>query len=185
MSPRAASQPDEGEVQRLVREAQGGNSDSAGQLFDLLFDRVYQFLSHRTPTQEIAEDLAQTVFLEMLQALPRYKQQRNAKFSTWLFQIARFRLIDFYRRQRVEPGLDEVAEISIDIHHADPIAADAVNAAVRQLPERYATILELRFRQDLSVEETAEIMKTTTTNVRVLQHRALKALRKLMPPSFI
>lgn len=168
-------------VRLLVRQAQAGDSDSTGQLFDLLSDRVFRYFAHRTPTREVAEDLTQVVFLEMIQALPRYKEQANAKFTTWLFQIAHFRLIDFYRRQRVEPGLDEVAEPASEAIHSDPIVSARLQGAIGQLPEQYATVLHLRFQQDLSAAEAAKIMATTPMNVRVLQHRALRALRKILP----
>jgi RNA polymerase sigma-70 factor (ECF subfamily) len=168
-------------LRKLVRQAQNGDSDCAGQLFDLLADRVFRYFAHRTPTREVAEDLTQVVFLEMIQALPRYKEQVNAKFTTWLFQIAHFRLIDYYRRQRVEPGLDEVAEPAVEARESDPIVHDRLQAALGKLPEQYATVLHLRFQQDLSAAEAAQIMGTTAMNVRVLQHRALKALRKILP----
>jgi RNA polymerase sigma factor (sigma-70 family) len=55
---------------------------------------------------------------------------------------------------------------------------DYLWTAIAQLPLSYQTILDLRFKQDLSVEEAAQAMQKTEVGVRVLQHRALKALRR-------
>lgn len=166
------------EVRQLVAQARAGSRHSLGQLFDIFVDRVFRFLSHRMPSQEQAEDMTQTVFLEMIQSLPRYRPQAGAKFSTWLFQIARHRLIDFYRRQKREVPLDDIVEPAIEPAWADPVEQDALRQALSQLPERYSTVLQLRYHQDLPTAEVARIMNVSSINVRVLQHRAIKALRQ-------
>jgi RNA polymerase sigma-70 factor (ECF subfamily) len=165
------------QVQELVTQAQAGDVHCAGKLFDLYMVRIFRFLCHRMPTNEAAEDLSQTVFLEMVKSLHRYNPQRNAKFSTWLFQIARHRLVDFYRRRRQEVSLEDIPEPVATITWMDPVGYDGLHQAVAALPERYGTVLNLRYQEDLSAAEIAQIMNTSEINVRVLQHRALKALR--------
>ena len=73
---------DEEEIQEFVRRAQQGDRDAMAALFDRLSDRIYRYLRFRVRDQEIAEDLTQTVFVEMLQALQRYKRESRTKFST-------------------------------------------------------------------------------------------------------
>jgi RNA polymerase sigma-70 factor (ECF subfamily) len=166
------------EISELVARAQAGDADSVGQLFERLSDRIYRFFALRTADSETAEDLTQTVFLEMIQALPRYKVQRDAKFTTWLFQIARFRLIDHYRKQRPQVALDDAPEPSHEpLADYDPIASARLDRAMRRLPEKYQTVLHLRFREGLPAGEVAQIIRTTAINVRVIQYRALRALR--------
>lgn len=174
--------PSETDIQALVARAQARDQEAVAELFREFSDRIYRFLRFRLSDDQTAEDLTQTVFLEMLQALGRYRAQTTAKFSTWLFQIARFRLIDHYRKRRPEIALDDLAPkhqaaLAVDPPLPEP---DVVDRVFHRLPERYQTVLHLRFREDLSTQEIARIMKTTSLNVRVLQHRALRALRGLL-----
>lgn len=172
----------EQDIREVVREAQAGDSGSAGKLFDLFADRVFRFFRVRVSDVETAEDLTQTTFLEMIRSLKRYTEHTDAKFSTWLFQIARFRLIDHYRAKRPQVALEDVAESSHPslVRDPEPFEFSTIDRVFPLLPERYQTVLHLRFREDLAPEEVARIMGTTTINVRVLQHRALKHLRKLL-----
>lgn len=169
------------DIPQLVARAQAGSEDSLSQLFDTFSNRIYRFFILRTSNKEIAEDLTQTVFLEMIQALPRYKQQTGAKFSTWLFQIARFRLIDHYRKQRPQVALEDAPEPSHEpLSNVDPLSTQQIERSLNQLPERYRTVLHLRFREELTTTEIAQVLKTTPLNVRVIQYRALRALRQLL-----
>lgn len=174
---------DDSEIADLVSRAQSGNTASLSQLFERLVDRIYRFFAIRTSDREVAEDLTQTVFLEMIRSLPRYKVRGSTKFTTWLFQIARFRLIDHYRRQRPSVPIEAAPEPSHEpLAEVDPFAADRLKAALQTLPERYQTVLHLRFREGCSSAEIAAIMQTSTLNVRVIQFRALRALRSKLTP---
>lgn len=176
---------DEEEIQEFVRRAQQGDRDAMAALFDRLSDRIYRYLRFRVRDQEIAEDLTQTVFVEMLQALQRYKRESRTKFSTWLFQIARFRLIDHYRRERPSVTIEDVPERTHPNLSVSPPETDAgtIDKAMQKLPEKFQTVLHLRFREDLDPSEIAAILETTTINVRVIQHRALRALRRILEGS--
>lgn len=170
------------DIAALVRQAQRGDREAIAAIFSALKDRIYRYLLMRTSNREVAEDLLQTTFLEMIRALPRYTVQTDAKFTTWLFQIARFRLIDHYRQQGRTLALDDAPEmIAEQPDIADPFQHQQVETALKSLPEKYQTILHLRYREDFETEEIAAAMKISTINVRVLQHRALNALKKALP----
>ncbi len=172
----------EDDIQAIVASAQGGDADSVAKLFELFSDRIFRFFRVRISDTKTAEDLTQTVFLEMIQALKRYKRQ-EAKFSTWLFQIARFRLIDEYRKNPPPLSIDESLQNhpSLIVDPPGEISLPRnIDSAFAKLPERYQTILHLRFREDFSYREVAYSMNISEVHVRVLQHRALNALRKLL-----
>lgn len=173
----------ESTVQRVVASAQQGDQSSLAELFRLFSDRVYGFFRARISDEAEAEDLTQIVFLEMLRSLHRYAPKRNAKFSTWLFQIARHRLIDFYRARRTTIPLDSVEPAHPSLT-SDPVEPDldkaVIDRAFRHLPEHYQTVLHLRFREDMSVADVARIMERTKVGVRVIQYRALRSLRRLL-----
>ncbi len=172
----------ETDIQALVQRAQAGDSDGVAGLFDIFSERIFRYIRMRVADEVTAEDLTQTVWLEMIQALPRYRMRPNAKFGTWLFQIARFRLIDHYRKGGREvsleaSGLEYSMSEPAKLPEIDPSIVDRVWA---DLPEREQTVLHLRFREGYHPGEIARVLKTTSLNVRVIQHRALKRLRGLI-----
>jgi RNA polymerase sigma-70 factor (ECF subfamily) len=177
------TEPTEADIQTIVARAQRGDPDGFARLFDIFGDRIYRFIRVRLSDTETAEDLTQTVFLEMLQAIGRYRPRPNAKFSTWLFQIARFRLIDQYRQHRPQVSIDDLPaqahpNLSVEaVEYELPMADELLN----QLPENYRTVLHLRYQEQLTTKEIAEVLKTSVINVRVLHYRAIRAARKLLP----
>jgi len=81
----------------------------------------------------------------------------------------------------------------VEINEIENLAQFAINQplyeeydylwkAMVKLPDTYQTVLDLRFKQDLSVSETAEIMKKSQVSIRVLQYRALRLLRETLEP---
>ncbi|MBX4186966.1 MAG: RNA polymerase sigma factor [Candidatus Doudnabacteria bacterium] len=168
----------ESEVQKLVAEAQQGDSQAFGSLYDLYAKQIYNFLFSKLRHQQTCEDLVHTVFLKSWTNLRSYTPRPNAKFSTWLYQIANYTLIDHWRMKRPTAELEEIenlAAFSTDPEHYEEYGY--LWKAIQDLPLSYQTVLDLRFRQDLSVEETAAIMNKSAVGVRVLQHRALQALK--------
>jgi RNA polymerase sigma-70 factor, ECF subfamily len=168
----------ESDVQNLVSNAQNGDSDAFGQIYDLYAKQIHNFLFGKVRHKQICEDLVHTIFLKAWTNLRSYQPRSNVKFSTWLFQIANYTLIDHWRTKKPTSELIEIENLSA--FASDPELYEEYAylwQAMSELPANYQTVLDLRFKQDLSVEETAQIMGKTTVGIRVLQHRALKALK--------
>ncbi len=173
-------------IQQLVHQAQAGDQDSVAALYDALQPRVYRFLVYRVSSVEIAEDLTQTVFLEMIRSLHRYKERSSATFTTWLFQIARHRLIDHYRSNGAPLSIDDV----LDPHHPSLVSEqptvnhdsryEQVRKRLSQLDPEDRTILHLSYVEDMEPTEIAALLKRTPTHIRVKKHRALRRLRALL-----
>jgi RNA polymerase sigma-70 factor (ECF subfamily) len=169
----------EQEIQELVGQAKRGNSEAFGRIYDVLSKPLFNFLFARLRQKETAEDLLQTVFLKVWHNLDSYKPTKKAKFSTWVFQIANYTLIDHWRTRKETTDISLVENLSN--FALDPKLYEKYDylwAALKSLPDEYQTVIELRFRQDLSIPEIAEIMDKSQVGVRVLQHRAIKALRE-------
>jgi RNA polymerase sigma-70 factor (ECF subfamily) len=171
----------EEQVQMLVREAAAGNSDSFGRLYDEYSSRVFSFILGRVRHKPMAEDILHTVFLKAWNSLPKYHPSPRAKFSTWLFQIANFTIIDHWRTKKEVVELDKLKNLAQFAHDPELYENyDFLWRAIDELPEDYATVLHLRFVQDLTITETALSMNKTEVGIRVLQHRALKSLRNIL-----
>ncbi len=168
----------ESDVQNLVSSAQKGNSEAFGQIYDLYAKQIHNFLFSKIQHKQACEDLVHTVFLKAWTNLKSYQPRSNAKFSTWLFQIANYTLIDHWRTRKSTTELVEIENLAA--FASDPNFYEEYSylwKAISELSINYQTVLDLRFRQDLSVEETAAIMNKSSVSIRVLQHRALRALK--------
>ena len=170
---------DESEIQKLVLKAQQRDAAAFGQLYDIYSQQLFNFLLGKLAHKPTAEDLLQTVFLKAWTNLDKYQPRPNAKFSTWLFQVANFTLIDHWRTRKPTIEINEVENL---VQFAqNPQLYEEYKylwEALATLPLSYQTVLTLRFKQDLSVDETAKIMNKSKISIRVLQHRAMAALRK-------
>lgn len=169
--------------QDLLKSAQSGQVEAYGALYELHSGLVYRYLYYRLGDRQDAEDLTTDVFLKAWQSLPRFRFQ-GVPFSAYLLRIARNAAIDFVRKRRPPISLEQTNEPS----DGRPDLLDrlvqkqeeyAMNMAIRALNEDHQTILTLRFVEGKSVEAAAAIMGRSSGAVRVLQHRALQALRKL------
>lgn len=169
----------EQEIQVLISKSQEGDQDAFGQIYTTYSQQIFNFLLSKLSHKQTAEDLVQTVFVKAWTNIKRYQPRSSAKFSTWLFQIANFTLIDHWRTRKSSVEISEVENL---VQFAqNPQMYEEYGylwEAIRRLPLTYQTVLDLRFKQDQSVIETAKAMKKSQISVRVLQHRALKLLRK-------
>src|ERR1051325_6820005 len=103
---------EESTIQDLVTKAKQGDGEAFGSIYNHLSKPVYNFLFMRIRNKQAAEDLLQTVFLKVWHNLGRYESKRTAKFSTWLFQIANYTLIDHWRTRKETVDLSVVENLS-------------------------------------------------------------------------
>ena len=172
----------------LIEKAQNGDSDAFGELYERYATSIFRFVYSQTAHRLDAEDITADVFLRAWRALPRYQDQ-GFSFAPFLFRIARNVLIDSRRKRRLTQDIseDEMMNIPDKTAYEPRVLLSAKtqhNDLVRilvQLREDYRTVLILRFFNDLSPEEIAQVMGRSVGAVRVLQHRALSSLRKLIP----
>src|SRR5262245_29269849 len=98
--------PDE---QQLIIQAQQGDKDAVGALYDAYVQSIFRYISYRVESDVVAQDLTAEVFLRMVQGLPRFKDM-NAPLGAWLFRIAATQIADHYRqkhRAMAEPLSDD------------------------------------------------------------------------------
>jgi len=167
-----------------VEEAQAFSQEAWAQVYDQFYMKIFDYCHLRTGNRAASEDLASEVFLEALRGIRGYRY-RGLPFSAWLYRIARNITADHLQRNARRPTV-ELPEDSRHPQLQTPDQADDhaltqdMHAAIRQLTEDQQQVITLRFFQGLSHEETAAIMGRRSGAVRVLQNRALHALRRHM-----
>lgn len=166
----------------LVRQILGGNRD-AFRLLVLRYQRpLFRFLGLLGFAQDVAEDVAQATFLRVHRALGSFDPQR-AKFSTWLFTIAK-RLAANERqrahRHREQPLGDLVVDQPPPVTADPAVAAERTRrlaAAMAALPEALRTTFFLSQINELTLDEVAAVEGCALGTVKSRVHRAREHLR--------
>jgi RNA polymerase sigma-70 factor, ECF subfamily len=157
-----------------------------GQIYDAYYERIYNYIYHRLGDATLAEDMAGEVFLRMLESV-RVERAWRTSLTGWLYRIAHNLVIDYYRRRgrRDEGSLDE--RIVADDRSGSPrvsletmLTQQQLRTALYHLTDEQQEVVILKFGEDLSNAEIAEIMGKTEGAVKALQHRALTTLRRVM-----
>lgn len=172
--------------EELVRQAVQGDADAFVALYSLHLEAIYRYMYYRTGNVAVAEDLTENVFLKAWRAVSSYEEQ-GLCFSSWLYRIARNVAIDYYRTRREDlPLSSEPLELA-DEEGLGPeelvLRREEVRElqrAVSRLPEEQQQVIILRFVEGLSHAQVGEIMGKSEEACRVLQHRGLAALSRLL-----
>ncbi len=168
----------------LVVQAAHGEAEAFGSLYARHLPGLYRYILSRVGDEHEAEDLVEAVFLRAWEALPTYRIG-EFPFNAWLHRVALNLLDEHFRSWRTHRAMaDEcVEETELEDPGSWPeeaiLASERrqwVQGALARLRPDYRQILALRFVGGLSHAEAAEVLGVNPGTVRVLQHRALKAL---------
>ncbi|MCR4681475.1 MAG: sigma-70 family RNA polymerase sigma factor [Bacteroidales bacterium] len=180
----------------LLRKALDENDQQAyAELMELYRDSIYFILVKIVKNSDDAEDLTLETFGKAFKYLNKYSPQYA--FSTWLFRIAVNNSIDFIRHKNnapqvvdndsedfnpeelIEHSQSEVTRTPED-HVMDKQRIQMLRCAVKQLPDKYRKVVELRYYEDLSYEEIAQRLNISLSNVKIQLLRAKNMLSQLM-----
>ncbi len=175
---------DERQLIKLVKE---GRSEAFGRLYDYYLPKIYRFVLIRTAGQrEEAEDLSHQVFLKAWQNIKNYND-RGHPFSSWLYRIARNSIVDYYRQNQTtilsleeltinepEGVFEEEKEIGLAINIKNVVKA------VQELKQIEQDVIIMRFVEDMPIAEVALNIGKSQGAVKLIQHRALKQLKKIL-----
>ena len=169
----------------LMEQYRDGNAGAFTTLYERNKASLYRYFLRQTHHNSVAEELSQDVWTNIIRARRSY--QANAKFTTYLFQIAHNRLVDHYRRadNRVThnpSNSDEDCEIPNGVqHHPDKQAESAqiqqrLLALVNALPQEQREAFVLKEDAGLSVEQIAMV---TDVNAETAKSRLRYAVKKI------
>ena len=144
---------------------------------------MLNFFYRSTQDYGLAEELTQTVFIRLFRAAERY--ETSAKFSTYIFHIARRLLINAYQKNRKRPAEPTDPH---DLHAVDAGDAerrlseleDVFNRALSELTENQRTAILLLKQQELSYAEIAEVMRSSESAVKTWIFRARLHLKQVL-----
>ena len=152
---------------------------------------LYQYIKSMVVDEGATEDLFQEVFITLFQSAGKYQAQ--GKFKSWLFLMARNKILNYFRAQKKNTtSLDQTDEegnafLYDTLADGAPPVLDGmtqreteqkIREAVKKLPERQREILLLR--QDMSFKEIAEMLVRPLGTVLSDYHRALGKMRQIL-----
>ena len=173
--------------QELIVKAKNGDHDALTQIVSDCWHPLYRFISYKTGKPEEAQDIVQETFFRAFRSLSSY-QVTETKFSTWLGRIAANLITDAWRKQGRTPELRNLDEARNKSSGGSDPAEQVIQAETREklaaliqeLPPEQRQVIEMRILAGLSLKEAATAMNKSEAAVKMLQQRALKALRAKM-----
>lgn len=159
-----------------------------GELYDHYIEKIYRFIFFKVGTKEEAEDLTSDVFLKTWHYLTDDRHVGVKSFSGLVYTVARSTLIDFYRKKskRQECTIEQIPDIELVKEDmtlnivSDKHDVQHIFTAIKGMKQNYQEVILLRYVDDLSISEIAEIIGKSQLNTRVLLHRALKLLQQIV-----
>jgi RNA polymerase sigma-70 factor (ECF subfamily) len=152
----------------VIRRAQRGDAAAFAQIVHEFQTPIFNYVLRLVRDRGLAEDLTQEIFLRVYQRLGRYSFR--SKFTTWLFQVAKNRVVDelrlHERRPQVVTDLEYVPLQVVDPPVERLATIDALWRAVEALPLDLRMSLLLRDVTGFAYEEIAEILETTLATVK-------------------
>ncbi len=183
-TPQTSTRPDREEERMLVQRAIDRDTTAFAELYDKHVVRTYRHIYYLVNDAREAEDLTAQTFLKAWEAIDRYKE-RGAPFVAWLLRIAHNLTVSYLRAKRDHSELDDsYVDHKLGRNPEDALQQStdekSVREAVLRLREEQRQVIMLRFVEELDYREVAAVIGKSVPAVRVIQHRALGNLRRIM-----
>ncbi len=159
-----------------------GDREAFGEIVELYRSGLTYFINRYVCDYTAAEDLAIDSFMYLLVNPKKYNFKSSVK--TYLYTIGRCRALDYIKhRSKIqmssihENTLNQVYEASLEERVIKTETNRRLSSAIETLPQDMQTVIHLIYFDELSYDETAKVLKTTTKKVDNLLYRAKKLLR--------
>ncbi|CAI6232783.1 RNA polymerase sigma factor SigW [Bacillus subtilis] len=178
-------------IKKRIKQVKKGDQDAFADIVDIYKDKIYQLCYRMLGNVHEAEDIAQEAFIRAYVNIDSF--DINRKFSTWLYRIATNLTIDRIRKKKPDYYLDAEVAGTEGLTMYSQIAADGVlpedtvvslelsntiQQKILKLPDKYRTVIVLKYIDELSLIEIGEILNIPVGTVKTRIHRGREALRK-------
>ena len=167
----------ESELKLLILAGLAGDESAYRMLLRAVAERLRGYFRRRLPGREAdVEDLVQETLIAIHRKRATYIP--DLPFTAWLHAIARYRLIDFHRREgrRTTVPLDDIGELAVDDSAETQLAPGDVEKLLATLPAKQAAAIRLTRIHGHSVREAAEQSGQSEASIKVNVHRGLGKL---------
>ncbi len=188
------------EVERRLVEQAKTDPLAFGRLFDAYYDRILNYVLHRTADVYVAQELTSNVFYNAMKSLGKFRW-RSVPFGAWLYRIATNEVNGYYRhhtRSRTvdidDMTTDQLAVATAGADHDVITAQQAVaentlflelHAAIAELDAKYQDVIVLHYFEKKSLEEIKLILGKPIGSLKSRLHRGRKLLRLRLQASYL
>ena len=178
-------------IKERINQVLKGDHNAFGEIVEIYKDKVFQICFRMLGNRQEAEDLAQEAFVRAYVNIRSFNIQM--KFSTWLYRIATNLCIDRLRKKKPDYYLDAEVTGTEGLNMYSQIASDmakpedeveslelqeTIQVEIMKLPEKYRSVIVLKYIEELSLKEISEILDLPVGTVKTRIHRGREALRK-------
>ena len=172
---------------QLYKKIKSRDRDAFIEAYDRHLDDIYRFIFFKVNSAAEAEDLSSYTFLKAWDHVQNNNLKDYKTLKALFYKIARNAVIDYYRKNSKAPEQDlESAGLDIIDRGQDPAKRLAIKEEARflldkmnELKDEYRDVLVLRYVNEFSVTEIAEVLGKSKGNIRVIIYRATKALKEI------
>ncbi|MFH2001853.1 MAG: sigma-70 family RNA polymerase sigma factor [Planctomycetota bacterium] len=169
--------------EELARRVQGGSEASFAELVNRFGPRLFHYFQQKIFSREDCEDLVQDTLVKAYRNIHLYQISRP--FGTWIFTIGTRRMVDFFRTQGRKPMTSIPQDLPAESNPFDSAVRREKKrnlwAHARSLPGRQFEALWLRYAEEMSIKEIAQVLGMSCVHVKVILFRARNRLAKLQP----
>jgi len=174
--------------EKLISKALKGNNRAWDKLVNRYEKAIYHYGLRMTGHADDAMDLMQEVFMSVCRNLHTYRG--DGQFKSWLFRIAHFRCVEYYRRKRPSAEQDNDTELLDEqaCASAATFAAAQRNELVKAmqgLPLEQKAVVELKFFSQFTFDEIAEQLDLSSNTVKSRLYSALDKLKASMEEQYV
>ncbi|MCP1492102.1 RNA polymerase sigma factor SigW [Peribacillus frigoritolerans] len=178
-------------IKERINQVIKGDHNAFGEIVEIYKDKVFQICFRMLGNRQEAEDLAQEAFVRAYVNIRSFNI--TMKFSTWLYRIATNLCIDRLRKKKPDYYLDAEVAGTEGLNMYSQIASDmakpeeeveslelqeTIQVEIMKLPEKYRSVIVLKYIEELSLKEISEILDLPVGTVKTRIHRGREALRK-------
>ncbi|MBU1130876.1 sigma-70 family RNA polymerase sigma factor [Patescibacteria group bacterium] len=167
--------------QQIIINCQQGNLEEFSRLYDKYIKKIYNFVYYRTHHKETAEDLTSQTFTKCLENLNKFSDKKGT-FSSWLYQIARNTVIDYYRTFKKETDIDDVWDLQTDDDAPRDVDTkmklEKIAEYLKLLDKEQRDLIIMRIWDGLSYKEIAAIAKKSEASLKMMFSRTIKRLKE-------
>jgi RNA polymerase sigma-70 factor, ECF subfamily len=174
-------------INQIIDQVKNGNRQLYAKIIDEFKTPIFNLAYQMTGSRDEADDLAQDIFLKAFQSLHRFDTKR--RFFPWLYTIALNIIRNHLRRQKLISLKHLLIREQEKIHTKLPNPESALSLkedilqlsiSLNKLPLTIREAVILKYYQDLSFEDVAEILKISLSGAKMRVYRGLEKLKKLM-----
>ena len=177
--------------EQLVKAYAQGNNEAFDTLLKRHQDRIYNYIVRIIKNEDIANDIFQETFVKAILTIKQGRYTENGKFPAWISRIAHNLIIDYYRQEKSEniqsADLDDVdvlnrkelCEETIEDAIITEQIRDDVKYLIKELPYLQREVLTMRYYQNLSFKEIAELTGVSINTALGRMRYAILNLRRL------